>query len=101
MCGSFPCKSDHVHPIHIPPIAAPAGEAASELAVHPLIIIAGIAVVGYLISCAFHPYMKCKACNRSKESYSETFKGAFGKCRTCNGKGHHVRWGARFLGRKD
>ncbi|MFG3442720.1 hypothetical protein ACGF0J_36230 [Nonomuraea sp. NPDC047897] len=67
---------------------------------HPLLIVTLVATAVYLTSCAFHPYMKCKQCNRSKESHSTTFKGAFGKCRTCNGVGHHVRWGARVLGRK-
>ncbi|MFI6507612.1 hypothetical protein ACIBCT_08410 [Streptosporangium sp. NPDC050855] len=89
--------------LSIPPLptVVPAGEAGSDLAVHPVLIVAVIAIVFYLASCKFHPYMKCKACNKSKESHSTTFKGAFGKCRVCNGKGHSVRWGARFLGHKD
>gem|GEM_PF-4733392 len=101
MRGSFPCESDRVHPITTLPVAAPQGEAASELAVHPFVILVGILIIGYLISCAFHPYMRCKTCNRSKESHSTTFNGAFGKCRACHGKGHHIRRGARLLGRKE
>lgn len=70
--------------------------------VHPLIFSIAVVAIGvYGASCIFHPYMKCKQCNRSRESHSATFKGAFGKCRGCNGRGHHVRWGAKMLGTKD
>lgn len=62
-------------------------------------ILAGI-LVTYMGSCIVKPYRICKACNRSKESHSSTFKGAFGPCRACKGVGHHVRVGARILGRK-
>jgi len=67
---------------------------------HPLFWFAVICIVIYMTSCAFHPYMKCSRCNRSRESHSTTFKGAFGKCPACNGIGHSVRLGAKLLGRK-
>lgn len=68
---------------------------------HPLIWLAiAIAILGYLGSCAVHPYMKCPKCNRSRESHSTTFKGAFGKCRACDGVGHSIRLGAKLLGLK-
>ncbi|GGO71131.1 hypothetical protein GCM10012289_36140 [Nonomuraea cavernae] len=67
---------------------------------HPALVITFIAIGVYLLSCHYHPYMKCKTCNRSKESHSTTFKGAFGKCRACDGRVHHVRFGARILNRK-
>lgn len=101
MCGSFSCKSWLVHPnITLPATLSPA-ETQGEIPVNLILAITAIAIVIYLVSCKFHPYMRCKTCNRGKESHSTTFKGAFGKCRACNGKGHHVRWGARFLGHKD
>lgn len=65
-----------------------------------LVWFAIVMAVVYLGSCYFHPYMKCPRCNRSKESHSTTFKGAFGKCRACGGVGHSVRFGAKILGRK-
>lgn len=64
-----------------------------------LALIISIAIV-YGISCHIHPYRACKACKRSKESYSTMFKGAFGGCRACGGVGHHLRLGARLLGKK-
>lgn len=64
-----------------------------------LSLFVGAAVV-YVGSCIVHPYRACKACKRSKESHSTMFRGAFGACRTCNGRGHHLRFGARVLGRK-
>ncbi|MEV0597614.1 hypothetical protein [Nonomuraea cavernae] len=67
---------------------------------HPALVITLVALAVYFGSCYFHPYRKCKACNRSKESHSTTFKGAFGKCRACNGRGHHIRLGARILNQK-
>lgn len=63
-----------------------------------LLLVALIAAV-YLGSCAVHPYRPCAACGRSKESHSAMFKGAFGPCRSCAGRGHHVRWGARLIGK--
>ncbi|MGC5015510.1 hypothetical protein ACLQ2R_32520 [Streptosporangium sp. DT93] len=90
-----------MHSISPLPVAPLAQQGATDLAVNPVLAIAVILTILYLISCKFHPYMRCKACNKSKESNSTTFKGAFGKCRTCNGKGHSVRLGARFLGHKD
>jgi len=65
-----------------------------------MLIVTLAVLVVYFGSCYFHPYMKCKTCNRSRESYSTTFKGAFGKCRSCDGRGHHIRFGARVLNRK-
>jgi excinuclease UvrABC ATPase subunit len=67
---------------------------------HPLIALTIVAVVVYMASCYFHPYQRCKTCNRSKELHSTTFKGAFGKCRACKGVGHSVRLGAKILNRK-
>lgn len=65
----------------------------------PILLLAIIALVVYLGSCISHPYRACKACGRSKESHSKMFKGAFGRCPSCRGRGHHVRWGARMLGK--
>jgi hypothetical protein len=65
----------------------------------PIWLVLAIVVV-YLGSCAAHPYRACKACGRSKESHSSLFKGAFGPCPSCKGRGHHLRLGARLLGRK-
>ena len=65
----------------------------------PLLVLVLIAVV-YLGSCAVHPYLRCTACNRSKETSSVVFKRAFGPCRNCRGRGHTLRFGARVLGRK-
>ena len=67
---------------------------------HPALVITLIAIGVYFVSCYFHLYKTCKTCNRSKESHSTTFKGAFGKCRACNGAGHSVRFGAKILNRK-
>ena len=64
-----------------------------------LALILGVAIV-YGLSCLIHPYRACKACRRTKESHSTVFKGAFGACRACGGRGHHLRLGARLLGRK-
>lgn len=64
-----------------------------------LALIVGVAIV-YAVSCRVHPYRACKACRRSKESHSTLFKGAFGGCRACGGRGHHLRLGARILGKK-
>lgn len=64
-----------------------------------LLLVLAVAVV-YMGSCLVHPYKACKACKRSKESHSTLFKGAFGACRSCKGVGHHLRFGARLLGRK-
>lgn len=69
--------------------------------VHPLLTLALIMIAVYLGSCLIHPYRRCRSCNRSKESHSTLFKGAFGKCLSCRGVGHHIRWGARLLGRKN
>lgn len=66
----------------------------------PLLTLALVVVAVYLGSCMVHPYVRCSSCNRSKESHSTVFKGAFGPCRACNGRGHHLRFGARILGRK-
>ena len=66
----------------------------------PLLLLALAAVAVYLGSCLVHPYMRCNRCNRSKESHSKMFKGAFGACRACHGRGHTLRFGARMLGRK-
>ncbi|WP_049562284.1 hypothetical protein [Nonomuraea sp. SBT364] len=63
-----------------------------------LLLLALIAAI-YLGSCAAHPYRACGACGRSKESHSTMFKGAFGACRSCAGRGHTVRLGARLLGK--
>ena len=61
-------------------------------------------IVGYIVvymgTCIVKPYRVCKACNRSKETHSKLFPGAFGACRACSGRGHHLRLGARILGRK-
>jgi len=70
-------------------------------AVHPLFTLILIFIVVYMGSCVIHPYVRCRACNRSKESLSRTFRGAFGPCRSCKGRGHHLRFGARLIGRKD
>ena len=67
---------------------------------HPVLVITLMALGVYLASCFVHPYMKCSNCNRSKEHHSSTFKGAFGTCRPCGGRGHTVRFGARIFGRK-
>jgi hypothetical protein len=67
---------------------------------HPVLVITLVALGVYLVSCFVHPYMKCSNCNRSKEHHSSTFKGAFGTCRACGGRGHTVRLGAKLLGRK-
>lgn len=64
-----------------------------------LSLIVGAAVV-YMGSCIVKPYRACKACHRTKESHSTLFKGAFGACPSCRGVGHHLRFGARLLGRK-
>lgn len=64
-----------------------------------LSLVLGILVV-YMGSCILKPYRACKACKRSKESHSKLFKGAFGACRSCNGRGHHLRFGARIMGRR-
>ena len=69
-----------------------------ELIVSPVGLIL-IATAIYLGSCARHPYRPCKACGRSKESHSTLFKGAFGRCPSCRGRGQSVRWGARLIGR--
>lgn len=66
----------------------------------PVLLLALVLVVVYMGSCLVHPYMRCSRCNRSKESHSMVFKGAFGACRACNGRGYHLRFGARLLGRK-
>lgn len=66
----------------------------------PILLLALIAVAVYLGSCLVHPYRACNACGRSKESHSTLFRGAFGACRACNGRGHTLRFGARLLGRK-
>lgn len=64
-----------------------------------LSLIVGAAAV-YMGSCVVKPYRACKACKRSKESHSTLFRGAFGRCPACKGVGHHLRFGARILGRK-
>lgn len=66
----------------------------------PILLLALATAAVYMISCVVHPYRVCKTCNRSKETHSSTFKGAFGPCRSCQGRGHHLRFGARILGRK-
>jgi hypothetical protein len=73
---------------------------ADLIAAHPALFFTLVAVAVYLGSCVVHPYKGCKACKRSKESHSTLFKGAFGACRACGGRGHHLRLGARILGRK-
>ncbi|MET8864717.1 hypothetical protein ABZW11_17405 [Nonomuraea sp. NPDC004580] len=65
----------------------------------PILLLALIAAAVYLGSCARHPYRPCKSCGRSKETRSQLFKGAFGACRGCRGRGHYVRWGARLIGK--
>jgi hypothetical protein len=64
-----------------------------------LALVTGVIVV-YMSSCIVKPYRICKACRRTKESHSKIFKGAFGACRSCRGRGHHLRLGARMLGKK-
>lgn len=73
---------------------------AELIADNPILFFALISAAVYLGSCVVHPFKACKACKRSKESHSTLFKGAFGACRSCNGRGHHLRLGARLLGRK-
>lgn len=73
---------------------------AELIADNPILFFALISAAVYLGSCAIHPYRACKACKRSKESHSTLFKGAFGTCRSCKGRGHHLRFGARLLGRR-
>lgn len=73
---------------------------ADLIASNPILFFALAAAAIYLGSCAVHPYKACKACKRSRESHSTLFKGAFGTCRSCRGRGHHLRLGARFLGKK-
>lgn len=62
------------------------------------LLLVALIIAVYLGSCAVHPYRPCAACGRSKESRSQMFN-AFGPCRSCSGRGHHVRWGARILGK--
>lgn len=73
---------------------------AELIADSPILFFALCFVAVYMGSCVIHPYKACKACKRSRESHSTLFKGAFGACRSCHGRGHHLRFGARLLGRK-
>lgn len=61
-------------------------------------------IIGYIVvnvlSCIVKPYKVCKACNRSRETHSTIFPGAFGSCRACKGVGYRLRFGARILGKK-
>lgn len=64
-----------------------------------LIAAGAIFTAVYLISCWFHPYRVCKACEGSGRSLSTTFRGAWGDCRSCKGTGRKIRFGAYVLGR--
>jgi hypothetical protein len=73
---------------------------ADLIADSPIVFFALVFAAVYLASCAIHPFKACKACKRSRASHSTMFRGAFGACRSCRGRGHHLRFGARLLGRK-
>ena len=73
---------------------------AELIADNPILFFALCFVIVYMGSCMLKPFRVCKACRRTRESHSKLFKGAFGACRSCNGRGHHLRLGARLLGKK-
>lgn len=64
-----------------------------------LLLGGGVWTAVYLLSCAIHPFKVCPACQKTGQSTSTTFKGAFGPCRRCGGSGRRIRAGARLLGR--
>lgn len=62
-----------------------------------LLIGAGvITAIGYRISLAIHPYVRCRWC-RGGRDYGDVFSRAFGDCRHCKGTGRKLRLGVRLF----
>jgi hypothetical protein len=62
-----------------------------------LIILIGIAVIGYLISIATNPNTKCRRCNGRGFHRGAFYSYATRSCSACGGRGIKPRLGRRVL----
>lgn len=62
-----------------------------------LLLIAGVVVAGYALSCWLHPYGACPKCKGAGKHHGVIWTG-FRPCHVCNGSGRRRRLGAIVLG---
>ncbi|MEQ4209897.1 hypothetical protein [Actinopolymorpha sp. B9G3] len=72
----------------------------TEITAEGVLLLAGaglLATVGYRISLAIHPYVRCGWCRGRGRDYGEVYRRAFGDCHHCKGTGRKLRLGVRLL----
>ncbi|MGH8878964.1 MAG: hypothetical protein ACRD0P_16765 [Stackebrandtia sp.] len=62
-----------------------------------LVVLAVVAIGGYLASLKLHPYTNCRACGGGAKHHGDVFGHAFRACRRCSGTGRKLRLGVRLL----
>ena len=62
-----------------------------------VIAVAAITVAAYLISLKVHPWAPCSRCSGGGKSRDRLWRGAFGTCPSCGGRGKHPRLGVKVL----
>lgn len=65
-----------------------------------LAVAAALAAPAYLISLRVHPWWRCRRCKGAGRSRARVWRGAFGSCPRCGGKGRKPRLGIRVLDRE-
>ena len=67
------------------------------MAVLIAVVAAVLAAGAYVISLRVHPWAPCRRCAGGGKSRDRIFRGAFGTCKACGGRGRHPRLGVRVL----
>jgi DnaJ-class molecular chaperone len=64
-----------------------------------LIVLAAavLAVTVYLASLRIHPWTSCRRCSGGGKSRDRIWRGAYGTCKACGGRGRKPRAGIRIL----
>lgn len=62
-----------------------------------IVLAAAFAAVTYLISLRVHPWRRCLRCKGAGRTRARVWRGAFGSCPRCGGKGRKPRLGIRVL----
>lgn len=67
-----------------------------------LLIVAVVAITAaaYVISLRVHPWIACRRCNGGGRSRDRLWRGAYGSCPACAGRGRKPRLGVRVLQRE-
>lgn len=64
-----------------------------------LVVVALIALAGYLLSVWINPFAPCRWCKGTPKTTGTIFTRAFDLCRHCEGRGRRVRPAARLFPR--